>query len=131
MRYARDGDPTGRCQRLQSCGNINAVAKEIAALDHHVADMDADTEIDLMVSWSSDISFSQGLLSLYSALHGVYSTPELRQHAIPGSVGDPAPVNGYEFVQNAPPMRQISQGGDLISAHQAAITLYVSGENRD
>jgi antitoxin PrlF len=40
----RDAHPAGLRQCLQAGGDIDGIAEEIAVLDHHVADMDADAE---------------------------------------------------------------------------------------
>jgi hypothetical protein len=34
---------------LQPCRYVDAITEEVAALDHDIADMDADPEIDLMI----------------------------------------------------------------------------------
>ena len=42
----RDEHAAGLAQLLQPCCDIDAVAEQIVALDHHVAEIDADAEHD-------------------------------------------------------------------------------------
>ena len=44
VRGARNADAAGFAKRLQACGDIDAVAENIIAVDDDVADIDADPE---------------------------------------------------------------------------------------
>ena len=46
---ARDADAAGLRQRLQPRRDVDAVAEDVAVLDHHVADIDADAERHALV----------------------------------------------------------------------------------
>ena len=35
VRHTGDAGPAGTGERLQSCGDVDAIAKEVAAFDHH------------------------------------------------------------------------------------------------
>ena len=46
--------PPGSAKALKACGNIDPITQEIVALDHHVADMNSDPELQTRssgVSW--------------------------------------------------------------------------------
>jgi len=44
MHAARQAYPDGFSRGLQPCGDVNAVAKQFAAICHHVAEIDANPE---------------------------------------------------------------------------------------
>jgi hypothetical protein len=41
--------PAGIGQRLDPCGDVDAVAIEIVTLDDHVAEIDADAKLDAVI----------------------------------------------------------------------------------
>src|SRR6516225_4764002 len=41
-----DADPAGLCERLQACGNIDAVAINVVALNNDIAEIDANAQHD-------------------------------------------------------------------------------------
>ncbi len=49
MNRARDADPSGLGKALQPSRNVYAIAMDIVAVDHHVAQVDADAELNPLV----------------------------------------------------------------------------------
>jgi hypothetical protein len=41
-----DADPAGLCERLQTCGNIDAIAIDVVALNNDIAEIDANAQHD-------------------------------------------------------------------------------------
>ena len=84
---------------LQAGRDVDTVAIEIAALDHHVAQVDADAQNDVAILGLITIGGGHGLLQIDGALHGIDGTAELHQHAVPGDFEDAALVPGDQRVQ--------------------------------
>jgi hypothetical protein len=93
--------------------------------------MDTDPEVDVAAGRGPGIGLGKGLLSLHRAPDGIYSTAKLRQHAIPGGIGNPTAMRSDHLVKDGSPSGQFSHGPDLVGPHQAAIALNVSRKNRD
>ena len=83
MRRAGDAGAARTGEGLQPCRNVHAIAKEVAALDHDVADMDADPEVDVTLRWQADIGSSKLRLRLDGALNCVNRADKLRQVRYP------------------------------------------------
>src|SRR5260370_36301884 len=95
-----DAASTGDC--LQSCSNIDAIAKEVTGLDHDITDMDADTEVEVTVWRQACVGLGERRPSLDRALHGINATAELRQHAVPGLICHPATTGSNQAVKEPP-----------------------------
>ena len=101
-----------------------------AKSDHDIANVDADPEVDVTVGCQTRIGPCQRRLRFDGALNGVNGAAELRQHAVPGGIGYPAPVGGNQAVKDTSPLDQVPHGPDLVGSHQAAVPLNVGSENR-
>jgi hypothetical protein len=55
---------------------------EIAALDHHIAQIDADAKNNMAIFGLIAVGGCHSLLQLDCALHGVDGTGELHQHSV-------------------------------------------------
>ena len=75
---ARIGEP------LDTGGHIDAVAVEVAALDHDVAEIDADAQHDAPICGMS--SFAAAMAFCSSAAHSTALT------ALPNSTSTPSPI---------------------------------------
>ena len=128
---AREANVARTRKSLQACSDIDAVTEEVAALDHDIADMDADAEVNATVGRRPFVSFCQRSLCFDRALNGIHRAAELRQHTVPSGIGDPAAMRGNQAVKDGPALCQIPQGPDLVGAHQAAIAFDIRRENRD
>ena len=80
--------------------DIDAVAIEIAALDHDIAEIDADAQHDATILGQITIRRGHALLQLDRALHGVDRAAELDQHTIAGDLEDAALVPGDQRLQH-------------------------------
>src|SRR5207248_1815103 len=90
-------------QALEPRRQIDAVAIEVAILDDHVAEIDADAKLDLLALGESRIRRSHALLHIHGALYGVDHAGELDQHAIAHQFEDPAAMPGDQRSQNFAP----------------------------
>ena len=88
-------DRPGLANTLQARGDIDAVAHQVAVrLLDHVAEMDADPELDTTLGRQSGIALDEAVLNLNGAVHCVDDTPELNNRAIAGALDGPTVVHG-------------------------------------
>ena len=99
---AGDVDAAGLGQRLQAGGDVDAIAEQVIALDHHVAEVDADPELEPPVLGQLAISGREFLLDLDRTSCGFDGARKLGQHAVPGAPDDPAVAAGDQRVYVLP-----------------------------
>ena len=97
----RQADTARPGQRLDAGGDVHAVAEQVARLDHDVADMDADAELEPAVGRELVVGLGEPLLRRHGALDGIHGAGELGQQAVAGGVGDPTAMAGDELGQHA------------------------------
>jgi hypothetical protein len=131
VRCAGYTDAACASECLQPCCDVDAIAKEVAALHHNIADVHSNPEVDATLRRDLIIRNCQRSLRLNRALKGIDDTPELRQYAVPGGIGDPATMRGNQGVHHQPTLGQIPERSDFVGPHQAAVTLDICRENRD
>jgi hypothetical protein len=100
VRLLRQANPTRFRDALQAGGDIDAVAQEITASDHYIANMDADAEAEGTFWGSVSIQVSECLLDLDGTLDGINGGREFSQQSITCRVGDPAPMLRNEPVHD-------------------------------
>jgi len=69
-------------------------------------------------------------LDLDSTLHGVDGAGEIGDEAIARRTEDPTAMRGDQAIDDGPVSRERAKGADLISAHEAAVTFDIGGEDR-
>jgi hypothetical protein len=90
----RDADAAGLGQPVETGGDVDAVAEDIAILDHNVADIDADAELDAAICRHRGVALGQSRLYLGRASESVDDAGELDQQAVAGGLDDAAPMPG-------------------------------------
>ena len=89
-----DADAAGGRQLLQAGRDVDAVAEDVAVLDDHVAEVDADPELDPARRRNVRVAPRHSSLDFGGALHGVGDALEFHQHAVAGGLDDAALVLG-------------------------------------
>ena len=103
MHRARDRNATRLRDPFQSCSNIDAVAKDVVAVDDDIANMDADADFDPLVLRRAGTALTHGTLKLYSAPGRIYRTGKLDQQAVACGLHDaPAMLSDLWVYQRAP-----------------------------
>jgi hypothetical protein len=77
-----NGDASWLGQLLEPCRNIDAVAVAVFFLDDHIAEIDADPQIDALAGNEPIIPFGHAALKADRALHGIDNAAEFRQQAV-------------------------------------------------
>src|SRR6266849_3092984 len=78
-------------ETLQPRRNVDAVAVDLFALHHDIAEVDADAEFHPALGWQIRVLGLEGGLDVDRALDRIHDAGEFRQHAITGRVNE-APV---------------------------------------
>ena len=85
-------DRAGLGDALKAGSDVDTIAHQIAVrLFDHVAEMDADAELDAAIFRHADVALDHAVLHLDCATHGVDHAAELDDRAIAGALND-APV---------------------------------------
>src|SRR5215469_12767688 len=125
-----DANATGLRKSLQSGRDINGIAEEVVALHHDVADLDADTELHLLIGKAIGVLLGDSILRRDRALHGIDGAGEISDETVTRRVEDSASMRGDQPIDDDPVSRKGAKGADLISAHQAAVALHIGCEDR-
>ena len=88
----RKADTPRISDAFKTGGNIDAIAHQVAvALLDHIAQVDANAELDTTLRRQASVAFDHAVLHLDGAAHGVNHAAELNEDAISGALHD-APV---------------------------------------
>ena len=126
-----DANASGFGERLESRGNVDAVAVNVLALDDDIAKVDADAQHDR--GRCAVRLGRQGGRSLYGerAVYGIDHAAELDNGAVADQFHDPTVMGGDGRVEDdlAMPFQGAERAG-LVGAHEAGIADHVGSENR-
>jgi hypothetical protein len=89
-----DEHPAGIGERFDPCGDVDAVAIEVVALDDHVAEIDADAQFDAVVRPDTRVPLGHRQLHFDRAAHRVDDAGKFHQQAVAGGLYDAAVVFG-------------------------------------
>jgi hypothetical protein len=128
MCACRNANSSWLGKTLQSGSNVHSVSEEVASTYHYVTNMNTDAELQAALSGLVLVQGSQRLLNLDSASGSIDGAGELREHAVPSRVGDPATMFIDEPVHDLAMLGQAPESCILILAHQARVTRHVSRE---
>ena len=95
---AGDQHAAGLAQLLQPGGDVDAVAEQVVALDHHVAEIDADAEHDAPVGGRLGLALGDRLLDRDGAGDRVDHRAELDDRPVAHQLDDAALVLGEQRV---------------------------------
>ena len=129
MDNTRDADATWLRKTLQARGDIDAVTVDLLAVDHHVAEIYADTELHLAFGWQVRILSLKSTLDLGRTIHCLDYAGEFCQYAVAGGIYEPAVMLLDEAVDNLAMGRESLKGRLFIFSHEAAVTVDISTEN--
>src|SRR6516225_7706719 len=118
------------CDALQACGDIHAVAHQVAvALLHNIAEMNADTEFDALVGRDLGVALDHRPLDFDGAVHRIDDTAEFNDAAVASALDDAAMMHGDGGVdQVAPKGPEPRERAILVRASKPRITDDVSDQ---
>ncbi len=97
----RDADGAGLGERLEPGGDVDAVTKNVVAVDDHVAEIDADPQLEPALGRNGVIDGARGTLHLDGAVQRIDDARKIRQQAVTGRADDPAAVRRDQRVYGA------------------------------
>jgi hypothetical protein len=87
---ARNHDPARISESLEPCRDVDAVTKNITAIDYNVANIDADSKLNTLVDRHLGIAIGHTALNINGAAHSVDHADELHQDPIARCLDDAA-----------------------------------------
>ena len=127
----RQTDRAGFGDAFQSRGYIDPVARQIAiALLNHIAEMDADAELDASLGPQTGVALDHTILHLDGAAHPVDHAPEFNENPVAGAF-DHAPVmhGDGRINQIAPESPEPRQCAILVHAGKPAVADNIRRKN--
>jgi hypothetical protein len=91
---ARDHDATGIGKSLQPRRNVDPVTKNIIVVDDDVADIDADTELNIGFGWHVAVPLDHAALDIDGTAHRIDNADEFHQHPVARGFDDATSVFG-------------------------------------
>jgi hypothetical protein len=83
---------------LEACGEIDAIAENILAIDQNVAEVNTDAPFHPAFAGSPSITLRHQLLECDRALYGTDHRGELDQRAVASGLDDPPTMLGNERI---------------------------------
>ena len=125
-----DIDFSGRGKRFDAGRHVDAIAIDIVAINHDVAQVDADAKLDWPLRCGVAMALDHLLLNRHRALERIHDTAEFHQDAVSHELHHPAVVGLDEgFDQLAAQRLEPGQGTGLILPHQTAVADDVRHQN--
>ena len=128
MDRVRDADAAGLGETLQSRRDVHPVAINLRALDHHVAEVDADTKLHAALGRNAFVFSLEPGLDIDGALHRIDHAGELGEHAVAGRVHEPPVMLLDERVDYLAVGRKGAESRLFIFPHEAAVAEDVGAE---
>ena len=115
---------------LQARSHVDAIAKNIVALDNHIANVNADAELDAAIPRHVPISILYAALHFRGASYCVHHAGKFHQHPVAGEF-DNSPLMLGDFAIDKIGLQglQCCECAGLVSAHEAAVSDHVGGKN--
>ncbi len=126
----RDADAARLGQRLQTCGDVDAVAVDPSSLGGDVSHVDADPEVHAALGGEARVECPQHSLDLDCGADGVEGGRELGEDVVTRSIHDPASVLPDAHRDLLAVVAERPDRGRLVLGHQAAVADGIGGEDR-
>ena len=112
----------GLGERLEPGGDVDAIAKDVVAIDDHVAEIDADPQLETALGRDRVIDGVRCSLHLDGAVQRVDDARKIRQQAVARGADDPPVMRRDQRVDRAAQPSERLMRTRFILAHQAAET---------
>ena len=111
--------------------DVDAVAIEVVALDDHVAEIDADAQLNAAFRSDAGVALGHRLLHRDRAAHRIDDAGKFHQHAVAGGLDDAAAVLGDIRIEKLAAQRfEAFERALFVRAHQPRIPRDIGGEDR-
>jgi hypothetical protein len=85
---ARDVDPARFREAFEACGNVDPVAVDLFAVDHHISEVDADAELHPALGRDIRVLSLERGLDFDGALDRIHDAGEFCQHAVSRGINE-------------------------------------------
>src|SRR5579859_863090 len=100
MNRARNRDPARLANGFETRGDIDAVAKNIAAIDDDVADIDADPQCQSGLRSRTRLEVEHVALDRGRAAHGIDDACEFGEQAVSRRLDDAAAASRHQRIED-------------------------------
>jgi hypothetical protein len=125
----RDANSAGLGERLDPGGDVDAIAKDVVAIDDYIAEVDTDPQLEPAFGRERIVDPTRGALHLDGAVDRVDDTREIGKQAVARCTDDPSAMRPDKGVDNAAKLAERSMRACLIHTHQPAETDYIRVQN--
>jgi hypothetical protein len=123
--------PAGIGQGFDPCRDVDAIAVKVVALDDHVAEIDADAQLDAALCRDPSVPLGHHLLHRDCAAHRVDDAGKFHEHAVAGGLDYAAMVLGDSRIEELAAQRlETFERPFLVRSHQPRIPRDIGGEDR-
>jgi hypothetical protein len=131
VHHAADADPAGFGERLQPRRDVDPVAKDVAAVADHVAEIDPDTEFDALLLRDFGVALGHCPLHFDRAAHSVNNARKLDQQPVAGGLDDATVVLLDLGIGQFTPQRfEAFERAFFVHPHQSRIARDIGGQDR-
>jgi hypothetical protein len=125
-----NGDAANRSDAFEPRRHIDAITKDVSALDDHISEVHSHAEFNAPILWNTGITSTECALNICRTADRAHHTGELHQHAIAGKFDD-APLMLGDFAVDHIRLHafQRRERTGFIDAHQPAVADNVGGKN--
>src|ERR1700722_8375197 len=128
----RQADRSGLRDSLEARGDIDAVAHQVSiALFDHVAEMNADPELNAALGRQAGVALQESMLQLDRAAYGVDHAAKFDDEAVARALDHTSSMDGDRRLDQVAPQRaQARQDSILVGARQSRVADDIRHENR-
>src|SRR5262249_15558468 len=127
-----DTDAAGVGERLQPGGDVDAIAKNVVAVDDHIAEIDADTKLYRARRREVRIAPPHPCLDLAGTLDRADHALELDQQPVARGLDDAPAMPGDRRIDQLQAMGlEPRQRARLVYLHEPAVADHIGGKNRN
>jgi len=113
----RDADSTGLGECLEPGSDVDAIAKDVVTVGDHVAEIDADPQLETARGRDGVVDGTRGALHLDGAVQRVDDTRKVSQQAVARYLGPELPASAVSAVP------KLSAGPDFLVEIEAIANL--------
>ena len=124
-----DHDATGLGKFLQPRRDVDPVAIDVGAVDHHISQIDADAKPHAMRLGWVRILVGNFLLNLDRALHGLDDAGELGDHGVAPGIHDPPVMARHQSGNGGAVAAQRPQRSRFVCFHEAGISVDIGAQD--
>ena len=121
----RNADRARLGKRLEPGSDVDPIAKDVVTVDDHIAEIDANPQLQAALGWDRIIDGARRVLHLDGAVQRIDDTRKIRQNAIACRADNPPAMRCNQRVDGGAELAQGLMRTGLILTHQPAEPGYI------